>query len=207
MANRFFPNYETYKITSRFGMRTLKGKTAQHNGIDLVARASSGASRTDFITAHSPGTVDGVGYDKSCGNWVRIKLTSKVFMYYYHLREKSKLIKGQKVKQGDIIGYMGATGNTTGAHLHFGIKDNGKWINPEPYLDKDYISNTIDISLAVGDRVKLAANAVYYNGKSIPKWVKNSNLYVRQISGDRVVVSVLKIGAITGAVHKKYLIK
>lgn len=139
MANRFFPNYETYKITSKFGMRTLKGKTAMHNGIDLVARSTNGVSRTDYITAHSAGTVDGVGYDTSAGYWVRIKVSDTVFMSYFHLRENSKLKKGQKVEKGTIIGYMGSTGNSTGAHLHFGIKDNGKWVNPEPYLDKDYV--------------------------------------------------------------------
>lgn len=138
MANRFFPNYDTYKITSKFGKRTLNGKTSQHNGIDLVARAAGGGSRTDYITAHTAGTVDGVGYDKSAGNFVRIKVADKVFMHYYHLKEKSKLKKGAAVKQGEIIGYMGSTGNSTGAHLHFGIKDNGKWVDPQPYLDKDY---------------------------------------------------------------------
>lgn len=139
MANRFFPNYETYKITSKFGKRTLNGKTAQHNGIDLVACSTNGVSRTDYITAHSAGIVDGVGYDTSAGYWVRIKVTDKVFMSYFHLRENSKLKKGEKVAKGAIIGYMGSTGNSTGAHLHFGIKDNGVWINPEPYLDKDYV--------------------------------------------------------------------
>ena len=207
MANRFFPNYNTYKITSKFGKRTLNGKTSQHNGIDLVARADNGGSRTDYITAHTSGVVDGVGYDKSAGNWVRIKVADKVFMYYYHMRDKSTLKKGAKVNKGDVIGYMGSTGNSTGAHLHFGIKDCGKWVDPQPYLDKDYIKPAPAVSLKVGDKVKLSANATYYNGKNIPGWVKKATLYVREVKGDRVVISTLKIGAITGAVHSKYLTK
>lgn len=165
MANRFFPNYETYKITSRFGKRTLNGKTAQHNGIDLVARAADGGSRTDYITAHSSGIVDGVGYDTSAGNWIRIKVTDKVFMSYFHLREMSKLQKGANVKQGDIVGYMGSTGNSTGAHLHFGIKDNGQWINPEPYLDKDYIQEPVVTKKSNEEIAQEVINGLWGNGQ------------------------------------------
>jgi hypothetical protein len=59
-------------------------------------------------------------------------------MVYRHLRDLPTLKKGQTVKKGDIIGYMGKTGKAAGAHLHWGIKRNGQWIDPEPYLDKDY---------------------------------------------------------------------
>lgn len=65
----------------------------------------------------------------------------------------------------------------------------------------------VSSGLKVGDTVKLAAGATYYNGLGIPAWVFTKTLYVRQINGDRVVVSTLKVGAITGAVNKKYLIK
>jgi hypothetical protein len=165
MANRFFPNYETYKITSPFGMRTLRGKTAQHNGIDLVARASNGGSRTDYITAHSGGVVDGVGYDASAGYFVRIKVAEGVYMSYFHMKEKSTLKRGQTVKQGDIIGYMGNTGNTTGAHLHFGIKVNGKWIDPQPYLDKDYILNIPTANKSIDEIAKEVIEGKWGNGQ------------------------------------------
>jgi hypothetical protein len=59
-------------------------------------------------------------------------------MVYYHLKDRSPLKKGTTVKKNQIVGYMGSTGNSTGAHLHFGIKYAGAWIDPEPYLDKDY---------------------------------------------------------------------
>lgn len=62
-------------------------------------------------------------------------------------------------------------------------------------------------SFAIGNKVKLTSSAKYYNGKSIPSWVKNSTLYVREIDGDRIVISTLKSGAVTGAVNKKYLKK
>ena len=138
MANRFFPNYDTYKITSRYGMRTLKGVRKKHNGIDLVAKTKSGGSATDHITAHTGGTVRSVGYDSSAGNFVTIQVDAATYMAYYHMKSRCTLKKGEKVSKGQVLGYMGSTGNSTGAHLHWGIKKNGSWIDPEPYLDRDY---------------------------------------------------------------------
>lgn len=140
MSTRFFPNYNANKITSRFGMRTLNGVKRQHNGIDLVAKTDSGASATDYITAHTAGTVQAVGYDAGAGYYVNIQVDNSTIMVYYHLKEKSALKVGAAVKKGQTIGYMGSTGNSTGAHLHWGIKKDGKWIDPEPYLDADYVA-------------------------------------------------------------------
>ncbi len=135
--NRFFPNYPSYKVTSPFGMRTLNGVKKQHNGIDLVARAPSGGSRTDTVTAHTAGTVCAVGYDATSGNYIRLKTAADTEMLYCHLKKKPPFSKGDRVAKGQALGYMGATGRVTGAHLHFGIRKGGKWIDPAPYLDKD----------------------------------------------------------------------
>lgn len=63
-------------------------------------------------------------------------------------------------------------------------------------------------SLAVGDKVKLASGAPSYGtSKQFQSWVYSSTLYVREISGNRIVISTLKSGAVTGAVDKKYLTK
>lgn len=138
MATRFFPSYNANKITSRFGMRTLNGTTKMHNGIDLVAKTDKGGSATDHIKAHTGGTVDSVGYSPSAGYYINIAVDANTLMVYYHLKEQPTQKKGATVQTGEIIGYMGSTGNSTGAHLHFGIKSFGSWIDPEPYLDKDY---------------------------------------------------------------------
>ena len=88
---------------------------------------------------------------------------------------------------------------------------------PGPYLESkfSYIAQEVNKRLGItttttiktGAKVKLKANATYYDGKKIPKWLFNSTLYVRSITGDRVVVSTLKVGPITGAVHKDSLIQ
>ena len=65
------------------------------------------------------------------------------------------------------------------------------------------VSNTIK----VGDKVKLASNAVYTNGSKVPAWVRAVKVYVRAIKGSNVTISILKTGAITGIVNKKYIKK
>lgn len=140
MSNRFFPNYPNYKITSCFGMRThpVDKVTKMHNGIDLVATNDGKTGQVDSIMAHTGGTVDAVGYTDTVGNYINIRVDKYTIMVYRHLRYKPTLQVGETVKQGQKIGYMGKTGNATGAHLHWGIQRAGEWIDPEPYLDKDY---------------------------------------------------------------------
>lgn len=138
MATKFFPNYDAIKVTSPFGMRTLGGTTKMHNGIDLVAATKSGGSATDHITAHTGGTVAAVGYNASAGYYINIATDANTVMVYYHLKALPKQKKGATVKTGEILGYMGSTGNSTGAHLHFGIKSFGQWIDPAPFLDNAY---------------------------------------------------------------------
>ena len=136
LVSKFFPNYQYNKITSPFGMRThpVTGIKSMHNGIDLVA-SSGKDSKTDYITNHTEGTVESVGYDSSAGYFVKIRVSPRTVMVYYHLKSMPYVKKGNLVKQGEKLGYMGSTGTATGAHLHWGIKRDGKWIDPQPYLE------------------------------------------------------------------------
>ena len=140
MATRFFPRYDSNLIISRFGMRVhpITRINTMHNGIDINATADGKTGQTDYITAHTGGTVEAVGYGLSAGNYIKIRTDSRTVMVYYHMKNKSALKKGAAVQKGDRLGYVGKTGSATGPHLHFGIQLDGKWIDPEPYLDKDW---------------------------------------------------------------------
>ena len=81
-----------------------------------------------------------MGSNSSAGNYIRIRTDSRTVMVYYHLKNKSSLKKGALVATGQVIGYMGKTGNATGPHLHWGIQLDGKWVDPEAYLDADWVS-------------------------------------------------------------------
>ena len=65
----------------------------------------------------------------------------------------------------------------------------------------------VESKLQVGDKIKLVSGATYYNGQKIPSWLFNMKLYVRNVNGDSITVSTLKIGPVTGIVNKKYLTK
>lgn len=150
MSNRLFPNCSRFVVTSRFGRRVhpVTGEVKDHRGIDLVASTDGKNRLLDDIMAHTGGTVTAVGFDSISGNLVKIRVADGAIMVYYHLKDKPAFEVGQTVTQGQIIGRMGDTGRVTGAHLHFGIQKGGKWIDPEPYLEKDWLK-TEDASLPV----------------------------------------------------------
>ena len=149
MANSNSRLLETkvHKVTSNFGPRTItytsgpaKGQTVtkNHNGIDIVGVGST----IDNIVAHTAGRVQSAGFDSACGYYVQIVTESGAVMVYYHMEKGSLQVKtGDTVSQGQVLGKMGATGNVTGAHLHFGIRVNGAWIDPKPYLNADFEEN------------------------------------------------------------------
>lgn len=129
--------------TSPFGMRTLNGVTKMHNGVDLVSNTKAdgtGDNTTDYIIAFAGGYVLGVlntcaGKTPSTGNYVKIMHDGGETTVYYHMAKGTVKVKaGDTVRAGDVLGYMGSTGNSTGAHLHFGIMVDGEYVDPEPYL-------------------------------------------------------------------------
>lgn len=128
---------KVHYMTSPFGMRTLNGKTSMHNGIDLIGKAYA----CDYIVAFADGKVTAMlntcgGSSPSTGNYVTLDHGNGVQTVYYHMRKGSVTVKvGDTVKAGTVIGYMGTTGNSTGNHLHFGIKIDGSWVDPRPYLE------------------------------------------------------------------------
>ncbi len=118
-------------ITSRFGWRfhpVLK-KRKKHYGID-IAGLPVGTS----IKAADNGLVIFSGWSDTAGKMIRIDHGSGIVTLYAHL-SRYAVNKGQTVSRGEIIGYLGGTGElSTGPHLHFGICQNGTWINPELFV-------------------------------------------------------------------------
>lgn len=138
------------KVTTEFGKNIkdypTKGKTGDHNGIDLVRCTDGKNSATASITAIADGVVTaqrkwvkGFKSDSATGgNCVHIKHANGMTTKYMHLKYGSipEYIKeGYEVKKGETLGYMGATGLAYGAHLHFQVEDqSGTPVDPEPYL-------------------------------------------------------------------------
>ena len=133
----------TYRVTSPFGYRTdpVTGEGGQgHKGIDLTLWR--GYSALSAIGAAWDGTVtdvrDGVeGFDtvRSAGNRVTIDHGDGVVTKYYHLANGSIPVQvGDSVTAGQVIGQMGSTGYSTGAHLHFQLEIYGEPVDPQPFL-------------------------------------------------------------------------
>jgi murein DD-endopeptidase MepM/ murein hydrolase activator NlpD len=116
-------------LTSGFGMRNspLTGVNRLHSGIDI------GASAGSPVIAAASGEVLQVSYMGGYGNAILIYHGGGLATLYAHLSGFA-VEAGQKVKQGQIIGYVGSTGFTTGPHLHFEVRVNGAPVNPYKYF-------------------------------------------------------------------------
>ncbi len=133
------------QITLYFGNQTLNGEPYYHTGIDMVRKTN----RLDAIVAAQKGkvikivsNVRGRDETKGYGNYVELQHGNNIVTKYCHLKYGSIKVKvGQIVSKEQEIGYMGDTGYTFGAHLHFQVIQNGKNVDPLPYLeDKKTIS-------------------------------------------------------------------
>ena len=113
------------QVTSNFGMRTLGGFTRMHKGTDF------GAATGTPIVAAGDGVVDQLGWFGGYGNYVRIRHNDTYKTAYAHMSAyASGLAEGDRVRQGEVIGYVGSTGNSTGPHLHYEVMVHDEQINP-----------------------------------------------------------------------------
>lgn len=121
VSGRIFINPTTGRKTSDFGQRW----GTFHSGIDI---GKNGRTGDIPIVASASGTVIRANYDRSYGNVVFIShvINGKVYTTVYAHMEQFFVSTGQQVQQGQLLGYMGNTGNSTGPHLHFEIHE-GSW--------------------------------------------------------------------------------
>ncbi len=112
-------------ITSPFGPRTdpINGKASFHSGLDI--RGATG----EPVYCAKDGTVINIGVSRIYGNYVEVKHSNNMITKYAHLSTVD-VKKGDKVTQGQVIAKIGNTGRSTGPHLHFEIRKNGKLISP-----------------------------------------------------------------------------
>ena len=129
-------------VNSKFSKRRcLRGPSScrAHNGTDYKARSGTQAF------AIADGTVSKVKPNSGrCGGTIIIKHSNGYKSSYCHMKNIT-VKKGQSVKKGEVVGYTGGgskdygRGNSMGAHLHFGLRLNGKWVDPEKHIDKSNI--------------------------------------------------------------------
>jgi len=119
----------SYRLTSPFGMRVhpILGYERMHNGVDMAAPQGTP------IYAAKAGKVTIAKWSDSAGYYVSINHGDGFSSIYMHMTHYI-VSAGQYVSRGQVIGYVGNTGLSKGAHLHFGISYNGTYVNPMNYI-------------------------------------------------------------------------
>ncbi|MCA0910020.1 M23 family metallopeptidase [Qipengyuania gaetbuli] len=135
---------ENTRLTSDYGMRThpVLGRRMGHKGVDLAAPTGTP------IYATADGVVSKAEKFSSYGNFVSIEHGARIQTRYAHM-SRIAVADGARVKKGDIIGYVGSTGRSTGPHLHYEVRIDGSAVNPVPYMVESSAQQAF--ALAIGE--------------------------------------------------------
>ena len=140
-------------LTSGYGVRSdpFRGRAAMHAGIDLAGPIGTP------IYATADGFVGRSEWAGGYGNLIELNHGRGIQTRYGHLT-RSTVQAGQAVKRGQLIGYMGSTGRSTGSHLHYEVRIDGKAVNPVPFMEAN------DLLLAMQRRANAATTRVAMGG-------------------------------------------
>ena len=121
---------DAMKLSSAYGMRVhpVTGRLARHNGIDIPAPHGTP------IYATADGTVGRAQRLGGYGLYVEVEHGNNIQTRYGHMSSYI-VAAGQRVKKGDILGYVGSTGRSTGNHLHYEVRIAGTPVNPIPFVE------------------------------------------------------------------------
>jgi murein DD-endopeptidase MepM/ murein hydrolase activator NlpD len=129
------------RISSPFGIRRYYGRSSGggfHNGIDFEGKTGMP------IYAAADGTINHQGWYFNYGRTVKISHADNFESLYAHMsRFADGMGPGSRVKKGDLIGYVGSTGRSTGPHLHFSVIVNGQFVDPQPYISGKGINSIL----------------------------------------------------------------
>lgn len=116
-------------MTSGFGEREhpILGRRRQHKGVDLAAPTGTP------VYAPADGVVSRASWFSSYGLYISIEHGAEMQTRYGHL-SRLNVADGQMVHKGDVIGFVGSTGRSTGPHLHYEVRVDGQAVNPLPYM-------------------------------------------------------------------------
>lgn len=129
------------RVSSPFGTRRYYGRSSGggfHNGIDFEGKTGMP------IYAAADGTINHQGWYFNYGRTVKIGHADSFETLYAHMsRFADGMGPGSRVRKGDLIGYVGSTGRSTGPHLHFSVIVNGQFVDPQPYISGKGINSVL----------------------------------------------------------------
>lgn len=126
------------RMSSDYGMRwhPVLGGRRSHKGVDLAGAIGSP------VRATADGTVSRADWFSSYGLYISLEHGGEIQTRYGHL-SRLNVAAGQQVHKGDVIGYVGSTGRSTGPHLHYEVRIAGTAVNPTPYLLGPALSSAV----------------------------------------------------------------
>lgn len=160
------------RLSSGFGRRRhpILKYSKMHTGVDFAAPSGTP------IYAAGDGVVNYSGRKGGYGKYIRIRHNSEYQTAYAHMRSfKKGMYKGKRVKQGQVIGYVGTTGRSTGPHLHYEILRNGGKVNP------------MRVRMPSGKKLK---------GKELQRFVKTRTAFTQEYSSLAPVVSIAQLASV-----------
>ena len=197
-GSRFGMPLRHARITSSFSYRRwhpILHRYRPHHGTDF------GARRGTPLLAVNDGKVIFAGWMGGYGRVVKIRHAGGYVSLYAH-QSRIRVKRGQRVKKGQIIGYVGSSGRNTGPHLHFGLMKNGRWINPMRVLRKKSVSGStvlkkftkyekvkttkykkVEIEGAEENRKKLDAYLV----NNLPSYIWNKEQFEGKMQDEEVI--------------------
>ena len=133
------------KLTSDYGMRThpVLGGRRNHKGVDLAAPVGTP------IYATADGYVSKAEWFSSYGKYVSIEHGANLQTRFAHMSDIA-VKAGTRIKKGDIIGYVGSTGRSTGPHLHYEVRVDGQAVNPVPYMVESEAQRAFALATGTG---------------------------------------------------------
>lgn len=133
-----------FRMTSDYGMRThpVLGRRKRHKGVDLAAPTGTP------VYATADGIIGRAEYSRSYGLVIYVDHGADLETRFAHL-SKLAVAEGERVHKGEVIGYVGSTGRSTGPHLHYEVRVDGVAVNPIPYMVET------EIQVAAADRPEL----------------------------------------------------
>ncbi len=173
------------RISSPFGVRRYYGRSTGggfHNGIDFEGKTG------EPIFAAADGVINHQGWYFNYGRTVKISHADNFETLYAHMsRFADGVGPGAHVRKGDLIGYIGSTGRSSGPHLHFSAIVNGQFVDPAPYVSDKGVNTRLgadalvafrqwqqDVRGAVGRRGKSDSEAERFRGlQGADSWTKN----------------------------------
>lgn len=158
------------RLSSGFGTRRhpISGYRRKHKGVDFAAPSGTP------IYAAGDGVVERANRYGGYGNYIRIRHANGYKTAYAHLRSFKKGIRaGKRVEQGDVIGYVGSTGASTGPHLHYEVLSKGKHVNPQK------LKIATGIQLRGGELDKFRVQRDFVDAMRLPE-EKSSPIYASE---------------------------